>query len=276
MLIQSNRMAFMAYRHYQRHSFAMFQSMERLASGKRINRASDDAAGLAISEKMRAQIRGYEQAIRNANDGISLVQTADGALSETQQILQRMRELTVQAANDTNTESERLIIQQELTQLTKQIDHISEHTEFNTRKLLAGDGDEPLKLKLQIGANAGQSVELHFQSMGGQALGLDDADVIDVTSNEKANAFLERLDDAIGKVSSERATYGAYQNRLEHTVSNLSNMAVNMSASESRIRDVDYAREMMHFMRAQILSQVSMAMMVQANQQTSRLVELLR
>ncbi|MET3507689.1 flagellin N-terminal helical domain-containing protein [Halalkalibacter oceani] len=277
MIIRHNGMALTAYRHYQQNSFLLQRSMERLSSGQRINRAADDPAGLAISEKMRAQIRGLEQAARNARDGISVLQTAEGALAETQAILQRMRELAVQAANDTNTDSEREAIAKELQQLREAIDSIGNSTEFNTRKLLDGSGDgEKVSLSLQIGANSGQSMQIEFNDMRAGALGLDEEDALDVSTHEKAEAVIGRLESALRQVSSERSRIGAYQNRLEHTISNLTNTAENLQAAESRIRDVDIAKEMMEYTKRSLLAQVSLAMMAQANQQAQMVLRLLQ
>lgn len=268
-------MSHMAYRHYNNHVLHMERSMERLASGMRINRAADDPAGLAISERMRAQIRGLNQAARNAQDGISLIQTAEGALQETTLILQRMRELAVQAANDTNTEEERMMIQKELEQLAQAIDDIGTKTTFNTKPLLNGGEDGTVQIRLQIGANAGQTMLITMNDMRGEALGLYEEDGLDVSTYEKANALLERIDYALKKVSSERATYGAYYNRLEHTISNLTNMSFHLQQAESRIRDVDMAKEMMEYTKRSILAQVSLAVMAQANQQAQMILRLL-
>ncbi|MCM3760675.1 flagellin [Alkalihalobacillus oceani] len=277
MIIRHNAMALTAYRHYQQNSFLMQRSMERLSSGQRINRAADDPAGLAISEKMRAQIRGLEQAARNARDGISVLQTAEGALSETQAILQRMRELAVQAANDTNTDREREAIAKELEQLRAAIDSIGNSTEFNTIKLLDGSGDgKNVSLSLQIGANSGQTMQIKFNDMRAGALGLDEEDALDVSSHEKAQEVIERLETAVRQVSSERARIGAYQNRLEHTISNVTNSAVNLQAAESRIRDADMAREMMEYTKRSLLAQVALAMIAQANQQSHIVLRLLQ
>ncbi|KEF40310.1 flagellin/flagellar hook associated protein [Schinkia azotoformans MEV2011] len=280
MRINHNPVALTAYYNYMKHQSLQQRAMERLSSGLRINRASDDAAGLAISEKMRAQIRGLNQAARNAQDGISLIQTAEGALGETHAILQRVRELTVQAANDTNTASEREVIQNEINQLLDGIQHISETTEFNTRPLLKNkESDRKSKFSLQIGANAGQTMLIEINDMGLDSLGLskdpNSENYIDVSTHEKATSALERLDGAIKKVSSERSKLGAYQNRLDHTISNLMNTAENLQAAESRIRDADIAKEIMEYTKRSILSQVALAMIAQANQQSQMILKLL-
>ncbi|WP_100374040.1 flagellin N-terminal helical domain-containing protein [Bacillus sp. FJAT-45037] len=276
MIIRHNATALMALGQFKQQSLLMNRSMERLSSGMRINRAADDAAGLAISEKMRAQFNGLNQAARNANDGISLIQTAEGALGESHSILQRMRELTVQAGNDTNTSAEREAISGELEQLRDELDRIGNTTEFNTRKLLDGSGsDGKVTLNLQIGANAGQSMRLEFNDMRATTLGLGEAGSLDIFSHEQTGETLERIDQALASVSSERSRYGAYQNRLGHTIANLENTSENIQAAESRIRDVDMAREIMEYTKRSILSQVALTIMAQANQQPQSVLQLL-
>ena len=385
--------------------------MEKLSSGLRINRAGDDAAGLAISEKMRGQIRGLDQASRNASDGISLIQTAEGALNETHNILQRMRELAVQSSNDTNTSSDREEIQKEINQLTNEIDRISNSTEFNTQKLLngekqglrdsadasidlqnnssingitavigtgadaaatnvtgtititrvnadagafgdgatgsfvvsdpssiftsaatatadkvaidatattltgtIGDGtgkftvndadgnavsladiqvgesvtlsfkaydegndDVSKALSMQIGANSGQKIFVGIDDMSANALNLRvGQEAIDVSTADKASAAITTINNAIEQVSAQRSDLGSYQNRLEHTISNLDNSSENLSAAESRVRDVDMAKEMMEMTRANILSQASQSMLAQAQQQPQSVLQLLQ
>lgn len=276
MFVQPYLLGLTAYRHYQNHFLAQQKAMERLSSGLRINRAADDAAGLAISEKMRAQIRGLKQAARNAQDGISLIRTAEGALQQTHAILQRIRELTVQAANDTNTDEERQNIQMEINQLIDELNRIGNDTEFNTLPLLNG---EKKTFKLQIGANTGQSMEIEINDMRAFALNLSNDPnspfYYDVSSHEKASANLDIIDKAIQKVSSERARLGAYENRLEFTLSNLLNTAENLQAAESRIRDADIAKEFMEYTKRSILLQVSLAMMAQANKQQQLVLKLL-
>lgn len=278
-MIGHNLMAMNAYRMYNKAIKAQSLAMERLATGLRINRAADDPAGLAISEKMRAQIRGLNQASKNAQNGISMIQTAEGALNETHAILQRIRELTVQAANDTNTDSERKAIQQEIDELTKEITRIGGDTEFNTMRLL--DGSKP-SYNIQIGANAGQTMTIEMSDMRAAALGLTGSGsgfttngTIDVSSHEAASASIAVVDEAIRRVSSQRSSLGAYANRLEHTISNLENTAENLTAAESRIRDADMAKEMMEYTKQTILAQVAMAMIAQANKQQSMILKLL-
>ncbi|WP_444684913.1 flagellin N-terminal helical domain-containing protein [Alkalicoccus luteus] len=383
MIINNNISALNTHRQMGINQNNMQSAMEKLSSGLRINRAGDDAAGLAISEKMRAQINGLDQASRNAQDGISLIQTAEGALDETHSILQRMRELAVQSANDTNTESDREEIQKEINQLTNEIDRIANTTEFNTQKLLNGEkeglkaaadgtvtlqsntganvtaaaadaegldksgtititrtssgatdladdfsigdpselsaalaadgssltdaafgsainlsgladmqvgdsitisvkaadegnNDASKALSFQIGANSGQNILVGINDMRSDALGLRSGnDAIDITSADKATAAITTINNAIEAVSAERSKLGAFQNRLDHTISNLNNSSENLSAAESRIRDVDMAKEMMEMTRANILSQASQSMLAQANQRPQSVLQLL-
>lgn len=395
MRINHNIAALNTYRQLNSASTAQSKSMEKLSSGLRINKAGDDAAGLAISEKMRGQIRGLDQASKNSQDAISLVQTAEGALNETHDILQRMRELAVQAGNDTNTTSDREEIQKEINQMTSEINRIGNTTEFNTQKLLNGSKDsattgskakiefdltgmtggkvsalgieeawdtdiattagnlkatieadadlnakytvtvtsnkvtieakangednalkadlsgatavtssavtttagedDGAALNFQIGANENQSLTLDISDMRAVALGISttgNADaklaVTDGTSNttteqalsvlthDDAAATVTTIQSAIDKVSAERSKLGANQNRLEHTINNLSTSSENLTAAESRIRDVDMAKEMMEQTKNSILSQAAQAMLAQANQQPQGVLQLLR
>ena len=280
MRINHNITALNTYRQLTINNTAANKSLEKLSSGYRINRAGDDAAGLAISEKMRGQIRGLNQAERNAQDAISLIQTAEGALNETHSILQRMRELAVQAASDTNTDIDRGELQKEIEQLLEEIDRISTETEFNTRTLLNGDFDgssETKKLTFQVGANRNQVVELTIGNMNAETLGVGAAATkVNLKTQSTASTAIFTIDKAIEKVSSERAKLGAMQNRLEHTINNLSTTAENLTASESRIRDVDMAKEMMEFTKNSILQQAATAMLAQANQQPQGVLQLLQ
>jgi flagellin len=408
MIINHNLNAMNAHRQLGMNTVNAGKSMEKLSSGLRINRAGDDAAGLSISEKMRAQIRGLDQAARNAQDGISLIQTAEGALQETHSILQRMRELAVQAANDTNVVQDRDSIQNEMNQLRDEIDRIANNTEFNKQKILvAGTGtstsgstsgttpsvtvkvagvdltiqigqgmgdieiiftegtdedvawsDNKLTVTLkenktdyavsaiedlikgatkgapnefdpnnvsvlgtgtidlssvdltappvsttintgdasstsddkdasstsgdkfnatfQVGANKEQTFSIEINDMTAKSLGLTSGSGIDVTDNEKANAAIETIDNAIKLVSEQRSNLGAYQNRLEHTINNLGTSSENLTAAESRIRDVDMAKEIMAFSKNNILAQAAQAMLAQANQQPQGVLQLLR
>uniref|UniRef100_UPI000487F4AD flagellin N-terminal helical domain-containing protein n=1 Tax=Lacticigenium naphthae TaxID=515351 RepID=UPI000487F4AD len=269
-------------------------SLAKLSSGLRINKAGDDAAGLAISEKMKNQISGLTQASRNAQDGISLIQTAEGALSESHSILNRMRDLTVQAANDTNTNDDRLAIQTEVDSLTAEIDRIAKNTEFNTKTLM--DGEQTFSF--QIGANGGQSIDVTIADMsansltgatvaadetvtGGVKVSLTAAEVAANETTPGTNVLdfdtqLSDIDDAINAVSTQRADLGAVQNRLDHTISNLSTTKENLSEANSRIRDVDMAEEMMSFTKNNILSQAATSMLAQANQMPQGVLSLLQ
>lgn len=272
MRINHNIAALNTHRQLTGNNAAASKSIEKLSSGLRINRAGDDAAGLAISEKMRGQIRGLDMAAKNAQDGISLIQTAEGALNETHSILQRMRELSVQAGNDTNTLEDREAMQKEIDELTKEVDRIATTTEFNTQKLLSGGISG---LVLQVGANSGQTITFDIAEMTTDALGVD-AGAIDITTRAGANTAVTAIDAAISQVSAERAKMGAVQNRLEHTINNLGTSSENLTAAESRIRDVDMAKEMMEFTKNNILTQASQAMLAQANQQPQGVLQLLR
>ncbi|CRK80928.1 flagellin Hag [Neobacillus massiliamazoniensis] len=279
MIINHNLMASNSLRQLGINSNNQSKSMEKLSSGLRINRAGDDAAGLAISEKMRGQIRGLDQASRNAQDGISLIQTAEGSLNETHDILQRMRELAVQSSNDTNVATDRTSIQSEMTQLTRDINRIANNTEFNTQKLL--DGSNAAGFTFQVGANEKQTINLKISDMSAKGLTLDAASDEtatgpDVTTGANAAVAITTINNAIQTVSTQRSNLGAYQNRLEHTINNLGSSSENLSAAESRIRDVDMAKEMMNQSKSSILSQAAQAMLAQANQQPQQVLQLLR
>lgn len=369
MIINHNITALNTHNKLSSATAAQGKSMEKLASGLRINKAGDDAAGLAISEKMRAQVRGLDQAARNSQDGISMIQTAEGALNETHDMLQRMRELVVQGNNDTNTPADRNSIQQEVAALSTEITETAKRTEFNTQQLLTGnlgvkaalgsatgltaagvtidasgaktgatftitsadathvtlsDGAttqsitvpdkaaftgtldfDKLGIKLsstssvnyagtnlgtittsgnsatiQIGANKNQNLSLQFNDMQATALGSGvGARVSDVDVNNSGQAFNTRLqivDDAIKQVSDERSKMGAVQNRLEHTINNLKTSGENLTAAESRVRDVDMAKEMMNQTKNSILAQAAQAMLAQANQAPQGVLQLLR
>ncbi|MEG6584993.1 flagellin N-terminal helical domain-containing protein [Dendrosporobacter sp. 1207_IL3150] len=386
MIINHNMASLNTYRQLSTNNTNSSKSLEKLSSGLRINRAGDDAAGLAISEKMRGQIRGLDQAGRNAQDSISLIQTAEGALNETHSILQRMRELAVQSSNDTNTGTDRGEIQKEINQLTDEIDRIANTTEFNTQKLLdgtkvglrdvikgtvtaqlntsasvtatmtaaaetsaitatgtivitrtnktsdnagtdftigdpngltatigtaasaidfaggfdvnltnmanmaVGDSitisvkkyeaaktDASAALSMQIGANSGQNILIGVNSMKAADIGVRNGSAaLDVTDYKKATAAVTSINNAIELVSAERSKLGAVQNRLEHTINNLGTSSENLTAAESRVRDVDMAKEMMNFQKNNILSQAAQAMLAQANQQPQGVLQLLR
>ena len=250
------------------------KSTEKLASGFRVNRAGDDAAGLAISEKMRSQVRGLDRASTNAQDGISVVQTAEGALNEVHSILQRMNELATQAANDTNTSTDRSQIQLEINQLGSEIDRIASTTQFNTMNLL--DGTFTNK-NLQVGSLSGQKIQLDIDAMDASGLSLGKAGKsLSVKSFSAAGNSMKLIQAAIDKVSTQRAKLGAVQNRLEHTIANLDTSSENTSAAESRIRDTDMAKEMVTYSKNNILAQAGQSMLAQANQSTQGVLSLLQ
>ena len=269
MIINHNMNALNAHRNMTANTSSAGKAMEKLSSGLRINRAGDDAAGLAISEKMRGQIRGLEQASRNSEDGISLIQTTEGALNETTNILQRMRELSVQAANDTNATQDRDAIQTEMNQLAEEISRIANETEFNNKQLLS----DKATLTIQVGANSGQHIKLELKTMTAKALAVSDLKVDDTTN---ANAATTAINSAINTVSKFRAELGAKQNRLEYTISNLNNTAENLTSAESTLRDVDMAKEMLEYSKYNILQQAAQSMLSQANQNPQNVLNLLR
>ena len=280
MIINHNMRAMNAQRNMGINNTNAGKSMEKLSSGLRINRAGDDAAGLSISEKMRAQIRGLNQASRNSQDGISMIQTAEGALNEAHSIIQRMRELAVQAANDTNVSVDRASIGDEINQLGAELSRIKDNTEFNKQTLLDGKaGDGNGKVKIQVGANENQQTELDFSTPG---IKLDDIVTAlngksdEVSTAAKATAFIATIDTNLEAVSAGRSKLGAYQNRLEHTIANLDNAAENTQASESRVRDVDMAKEMMEYSKNNILQQAAQSMLAQANGSTQSVLQLLQ
>ena len=277
MVVQHNLSAMNTSRQMNSVSSAMSKSTEKLSSGYKINRAADDAAGLSISEKMRSQIRGLNKAASNAQDGISLVQVAEGALNETHSILQRMNELATQAANDTNTSVDREAIQQEMNQLTSEIDRIQSTTQFNSMNLLDGTFSSK-QLKLQVGALKGQSIGVSIAKMSASKLGLADAAgkvSLKVSAFSTAGAAMKSIQDAIKTVSDTRSKLGAIQNRLEHTINNLNTTSENTQAAESRIRDTDMASEMVEYSKNNILAQAGQSMLAQANQQTQGVLSLL-
>ena len=270
MRIQHNISALNTHRNLSFNNTQAGKSLEKLSSGYKINRAGDDAAGLAISEKMRGQIRGLDMATKNAQDGISLIQTAEGALNESHAILQRMRELAVQAANDTNVDSDRMALQREFDQLVAEIDRIATTTEFNTQKLLDGTFTDKV---FQIGANSGQTITVAIASMNANVLGVDG---LTLDTSDQAQATITAVEEALTTVSEERSKLGAIQNRLEHTINNLGTTSENLTAAESRIRDTDMAKEMMNFTKNNILMQAAQSMLAQANQQPQGVLQLLQ
>ncbi|AEM78027.1 flagellin Hag [Thermoanaerobacter wiegelii] len=261
MIINHNLSALNAWRALSINTTNTQKVLEKLSSGYRINRAGDDAAGLAISEKMRAQIAGLNQAQRNAQDGISLIQTAEGALTETHAILQRMRELVVQAGNLGTNQSEDLqAIQDEINRLNEEITGISQRTQFNGKTLLNGDYSTTA-LVFQIGANQGQQMSLTIGAMDASTLGVEGISVATFSTSADIDTALSAIDNAINTVSSQRSALGATQNRLEHTINNLGVASENLTAAESRIRDVDMAKAMMEFTKDNILNQAATAML---------------
>ena len=276
MIVQHNMTALNANRQLGITNTNLARSTEKLSSGYRVNRAADDAAGLSISEKMRGQIRGLEQASTNAEDGQSLIQTAEGALSEIHSVLQRMRELTVQASNDTNVSADRKAIAKEVRALTSEINRIATQTQFNTMGLLSGNFKNK---KLQVGANTNQTISITISSMTAGKLGVS-ATVIAKVISTKTGADITKLittvNTAITKVSTQRSTLGALQNRLDHTIANADNMAENLQSSESKIRDVDMADEMVAYSASSILQQAGQSMLAQANQATQGVLSLLQ
>lgn len=259
------------YNNYTRNAHVMNKALLRISSGYRINSAADDAAGLAISEKMRAQIRGLNMAGKNIQDGISLIQTAEGALNETHSIIQRMRELSVQAANDTLTDKDRELLNVEFQELKKEITRISTDTEFNTKTLLNGDYKDT-GLKIQVGANSGQSIEVLIGEVSSSSLGLNHTSI---ATREDADKAIGELDKALHSTSTERSRLGAYQNRLEHAYNATMNTAENLTAAESRIRDADVAKEIMNFAKASILMQAAQYAMSLHMQQAQAILQLL-
>jgi flagellin len=272
--IQNNVEAFNAHRQLTGTAAKAAKSMEKLSSGYRINRAADDAAGLAISEKMRAQIGGLAQAQRNAQDGVSLVQTAEGALTEVHSMLQRVRDLKVQYTNGTLDTDDKAAIVAEVKQLASEITDISEKTEFNGITLLDGAGGSGGTISFQVGANTGETVSVTTKDIAG-ASGTGAIDGVSDTAGWEA-VSLDDIDTAINNISTLRADFGAVQNRLEHRLNNLATYQENLVASESRIRDVDMASEMVNFTKLGILQQAGTSMLAQANQAPQNVLALLR
>ena len=280
MIVQHNMTSLNANRQLGITNKLLATSTEKLSSGYRVNRAADDAAGLSISEKMRGQIRGLNQASANAQDGQSLIQTAEGALGEIHSVIQRMRELTVQASTDTNVSADRNAISLELSALQAEINRIASQTEFNTMTLLNGDFKEK---NLQVGANTNQLISITIKAMDTSALGLMKLDGKDSISSgvktgtsKSITKLISTVNQALSLVSLQRSKLGALQNRLDHTIANADNMAENLQASESKIRDVDMAKEMVTYSAKSILQQAGQSMLAQANQATQGVLSLLR
>ena len=290
MIINHNLSAMFAHRQQKFNGMELEGNIEKLSSGMRINRAGDDAAGLAVSEKMRSQIRGLQQAERNAADGISLIQTTEGYLQESSNILQRMRELAVQASNGIYSAEDRMQIQVEISALVDEVNRIASHAQFNGMNLLTGrfareTGTNAVTASMwfHIGANMDQRERAYIGTMTAQGLGIQGtgglphtASFITMSNPDSANAAIGKIDSALKKVNKQRADLGAYQNRLDHARAGLSVGAENMQASESRIRDTDMAGETVRFVTNQILLQSSTAMLAQANQKPQSVLQLLQ
>ena len=273
-VVNTNVLAINSHRALKNVGNAQAKASGRLSSGLRINSAADDAAGLAISEKMRGQVRGLNQASRNSQDGISLIQTAEGGIQEVNNMVQRIRELTVQAANDTNQEEDRGKIGTEINQLKAEIDAMTERVEFNSKKLINGDLSGS-GVTFQVGANQNQLMNVQIGAMNASGLGLNSM----VTGGSTASGIssqLANIDGAIGIITTARANLGAAQNRLEFTITSLDISSENLQASESRIRDTDMAKEMMNSTRANVLQQAATSMLSQANQAPQRVLQLLQ
>lgn len=282
MIINHNVSAINSHRVLKFNNEALNKDVEKLSSGMRINRAGDDASGLAVSEKMRTQVSGLRRAEMNAEDGISLIQTTEGWLQETQEIVQRIRVLAVQAANGIYTEEDRQQIQVEVSQLIDEIDRIASQAEFNKMKLMTGAFSRlnpSASMWFHIGANMHQRERVYIETMTTAALGLRNPTVmtfISLSTLAKANSVIGLADDALRMISKQRADLGAYQNRLEHAAKGLMNGYENIQAAESRIRDTDMAEQMTSLTRYQILTQAGTAMLAQANQKPQNVLQLLR
>ncbi len=273
-IINTNVSSLNAQRNLTKSNDAMSVAIQRLSSGLRINSAKDDAAGLAISTRFTSQINGLNQAVRNANDGISLAQVAEGAMQETTNLLQRMRTLAVQAANGTYSSDDRNSIQDEIDQLSEEIDRIANNTTFNSLNILDGSYGTS-GIVFQIGADSGQYLSVTIDNVQASALGIKDLSVSGATK-ANASAAIKLIDEALDKVTTSRASLGAVQNRLEFTISNLSNVAINLSAANSRIVDTDYAAETAILTKNSILQQAGIAMLAQANSQPQSVLQLLQ
>jgi len=285
MIINHNLSAMFADRSLKVTQVYLTKNMEKLSSGLRINRAGDDASGLAVSEKLRSQIRGLNQASANAQNGISFIQVSEGYLQETQDILQRIRELAVQAANGIYSEEDRMYIQVEVSALVAEVDRIASHAQFNGMNMLTGRFGRPIgenvitgSMWLHIGANMDQRTQVFIGTMTAKGLGIREMDdrFISLETPDSANMTIGIMDRALKMVNKQRADLGAYQNRLEHAVRGLDVGAENMQASESRIRDTDMAKQMVDYVRDQILSQAGTAMLAQANQRSTSVLSLLQ
>ena len=275
MVVQHNMTAMNANRQLGVTTSAQSRVSEKLSSGYKINRAADDAAGLTISEKMRSQIRGLTQASSNAQDGISCVQTAEGALTEVHSMLQRMNELAVKSANGTNTSADRVAIQSEVDALTTEITRVAQSTQFNTLNLLSGEFSGSSAKTLQVGAGnrTMQTITINIAAMNSTGLSIND---LKVSTQAHAKSAIDLISSAISMVSKQRSDLGAIQNRLEHTIANLDNVVENTTSAESSIRDTDMATTMVEYTKNNILSQAGTSMLAQANQSTQNVLSLLQ
>lgn len=286
MIINHNMSAMFAQRQLKVNNLGLDKDLEKLSSGLRITRAGDDASGLAVSEKMRSQIRGMQQASRNAENGISFIQTTEGYLQESQDIIQRLRELSVQAANGIYTDEDRMQIQVEVSQLVDEVDRIASHAQFNGMNMLTGRfarqmGENVItaSMWLHVGANMDQRKRVYIGTMTSDALGLRNVSsrqIISISTPDQANRSIGMLDSALKIVNKQRADLGAYQNRLEYIVKGLDIGAENLQASESRIRDADMAQEMVSYTKDAILVQSATAMLAQANTKPRTVLQLLQ
>jgi flagellin len=286
MVINHNMSAMFADRQLGVTGLSLSKDMEKLSSGERINRAGDDASGLAVSEKMRSQIRGLNQASQNASNGISFIQVTEGYLQETTDIMQRIRELAVQSANGIYSDEDRMQIQVEVSQLVAEVDRIASQAQFNGMNMLTGrfaqaTGNNVVTASMwfHIGANMDQRMQVFIGTMTSSALGIREIaseEVMSIASPELANRAIGTIDEALKKINKQRADLGAYQNRMEYAVDGLDIAAENLQASESRIRDTDMAEEMVKFTTSNVLSQAGTAMLAQANQSSQNVLSLLR
>ena len=282
MIINHNLASLFASRQEGLNAASLQASMAKLSSGERINKAGDDASGLAVSEKMRSQIRGLNQASRNIGDAVSFVQVAEGYLAETTDVLQRIRELAVQASNGVYSDEDRMQIQVEVSQLVAEVDRIASSAQFNGMNLLTGrfSKESDTVMQFQVGANADQNIRAYIGTMTASALGLKDIqgedNQISISSPDEANTTIATLDEALKNVNKQRADLGAYQNRMEMAQKGINVAAENTQAAESRIRDADMATEMVEYTKQQVLAQASTAMLAQANSQSQNVLALLQ
>ncbi|MGI5055128.1 flagellin [Treponema socranskii] len=286
MVINHNMSAFFASRQLGVTGVSLAKDMEKLSSGERINRAGDDASGLAVSEKMRSQIRGLNQASTNAQNGISFIQTTEGYLQETTDIIQRIRELAIQASNGIYSDEDRMQIQVEVSSLVEEIDRVASSAQFNGMNMLTGRFARPTgentvtgSMWFHIGANMDQRMQVYIGTMSATALGLrilGTEEKVSIATPEEANRIIGTLDEAIKKINKQRADLGAYQNRMEYAIRGLDIAAENTQASESRIRDTNMAKQMVEFTKNTVLQQAGTAMLAQANAQTQNVLSLLR